>query len=323
MLGEYAVLEGAPAVLSPVNRFVTLTATQQTSACISIRLCFVPNQWQEFAFADINGLLASSEPDLALVRAAFRQAAKSELQLPNDGFALDLSSAEFTDPASRQKLGLGSSAAASVALATWLLQASESDCKVANVVAFAHALHTQFQGGVGSGADLVTSAVGAPCAVFPKSGGAPDFRGIVLPDNLFIMPIWSGSSASTPGLVKRFRRWQTEGGSAASQIANLCQLSKDGLLALQSGNAQNFIAVCDDYTALLASIGSASGLPIVTTAAASLHELAREHGGICKPSGAGGGDFCLFMTTFEEGLRTFRQALQPHMALSESPRLLR
>ena len=71
------------------------------------------------------------------------------------GLALRLDTSAFLDPVRGCKTGIGSSAALSVALALALQEMAQDDHDPVEV---AHQGHLDFQGGLGSGVDIATSA---------------------------------------------------------------------------------------------------------------------------------------------------------------------
>jgi mevalonate kinase len=110
--------------------------------------------------------------------------------------AVSLDTAVFRDPGSGSKIGLGSSAALTAALATALhaLGGDKADT-------VAHVAHRLFQGGAGSGVDIA-------CSI---EGGTVEYRmagrqatPVEWPAGLYFSVLWSGISADTGGRLARF-----------------------------------------------------------------------------------------------------------------------
>ena len=128
--GEYAVLDGAPAIAMAVNRRAEITVAARSSDDIAIR-SMGPGEHAD-----------TSVFDCVTDAAGFEYA--------NDySFMLDTSA--FVDADSEVKLGIGSSAALTVALSQALISLQNNDRDVGEVAANAH---RNFQQGVGSGVDI-------------------------------------------------------------------------------------------------------------------------------------------------------------------------
>ena len=139
---------------------------------------------------------------------------------PGAGFRLALDTSAFFDTAKaeRPKLGLGSSAALTVALAmAFIARAGQTTGHAGDEANHGHwlprllALHRKFQGGQGSGVDVATSLVGGLIAYQLHDGGErPTARPLAWPEGLHQRFIWSGRSASTPKFLAILRRWRAD-----------------------------------------------------------------------------------------------------------------
>ena len=157
--GAYAVLEGAPAIATAVDRFVVADALRTTP---------------------------SPTPE---VTAAFEGAPAP---------AVD-ASALFGGASADQKLGLGASAAilvASLAAKLALERGPLADLELASAV-FPRAVraHAEAQGG-GSGVDVAASAFGGTIA-FRRGGERPEALAVKLPAELVFEVWWSGRGVGT------------------------------------------------------------------------------------------------------------------------------
>jgi phosphomevalonate kinase len=161
LFGEYAVLRGAPAIVTAVDRRVRVRRV-----------------------ADTGYRLIGGQPDERLPQAVARATGTSYA-----GLEVDVST--FAD--GEEKLGLGSSAASVVALTAALLEDEAPDA----IWPAAFVAHRTFQDGKGSGGDVAASAFGGTVVVQPETEGPPAVEPLEWPHDLAVYPVWTGASADT------------------------------------------------------------------------------------------------------------------------------
>lgn len=170
--GEYAVLDGAPALVMAVDR--------RASAALA-----APGERSSDALPELLGAVCR----------------ELDIEPPSCGAALDTTAFYATDRAGhRRKLGLGSSAALTAALCRLLLPA---DAPLASVLRFALAAHRRFQAGHGSGLDVAASITGGLLS-FRLPGN--DIEALSWPGGLYYSVWWSGIPASTRASLEQWSR---------------------------------------------------------------------------------------------------------------------
>jgi phosphomevalonate kinase len=97
-------------------------------------------------------------------------------------------------------------------------------------------------------------------------------------------------------------------------IDNLREIAERFVAELQAGSATGAVAAAGRYGRRLAVLGAAASMPIVTDAFTRASDLAKEFGGIAKPSGAGGGDIGIAMFATPEAAHLFARALPKPLA---------
>ncbi len=270
LCGEYAVLDGAPAVVAAVARR---------------------------AVAHVADKPAPLSPFLAAVHAelARRHGRDAPATLRAARIRVD-SSALFDG---EQKLGLGSSAAATVAAVAAAL-ADDAPPLIHAVAHRAHAAAQAPRGARGSGADIAAAVWGGVLEVSGAGGlDAPAVRPLPWPADLTPVLVWTGHPADTVSLVARVREFATRAPAAhAACLAELAAPAAALAAALDRGDTSAAVAAIAAGALALAALGAAAGAPLVPDATEPLLRLARTHGGALKPTGAGGGDvlFALFPT---------------------------
>lgn len=297
LLGEYAVLEGAPALALAVNRQararVVLRADGEARVhAPDLKLADVPLR------IDADGLprwtRAQDAQSLRLVDTILRGLAAEGLGPPaGRGFELTLDSAEFFE--GPRKLGLGSSAALTVALASALAVYAGGGAATANRRVWLErllALHRGFQDGRGSGVDVAASLVGGLIAYRLTDEGLPRFEAAAWPERVQARFVWSGVSASTADFLARLADWRAaHPAQYAAHMQTLRTVAEAAARAVSDGRDADFLAAAADYAQALDAFAAACGLPIFSPAHRRARELAQDAGVVYKPCGAGGGDF--------------------------------
>jgi phosphomevalonate kinase len=295
-LGEYAVLDGAPAVVLALDRYVeaVIGPSEDGSCRLTVRASDVVER--RFAPATPSGT-----PLVDLVTSTV--AAPLAWSTTIDSQALFAGSA---------KLGLGSSAAA---LCAWagayhaFARGRGAAAPHPSVAALID-LHRRFQGGKGSGLDVAASYTGGAITFSLAASGVPQIGSVRLPNRVGFAGSFAGRSASTPGLVAHYRAWRRDRPREAEALMRrLTALAEAGCAALGVDDAAAWLDVFAAYGRGLQELGEAIGAEIVTAEHREIGAEAQRHGVAYKVSGAGGGDLGLACATDSERLEAFRQSV--------------
>ena len=191
LAGEYAVLTGAPAIVACVDRYVSVACEPVAGPAGEVALAGFDGG--RYAFTVEHGAVRWASPTDAtrLVDAVMAEVP------PETAVRLVVDSSSFHEDG--RKLGLGSSAAVAVALATALSGAANP----VDVLSQALAAHRAFQGGAGSGADVRAVAHGGTIAQV-AGGTATAVERLEWPEGLAACAVVTGQSASTVDRVGRF-----------------------------------------------------------------------------------------------------------------------
>jgi phosphomevalonate kinase len=324
LLGEYAVLEGAPALAMAVNRFaqvildpISLDHCLLDAPEIGISdLPFTLNQEEDLSFLTsisekVEKRLSFFSSTLKLIR-KIRQQGLSEL--PN--FKIKLDTSQFFHREDSQKLGLGSSAAVTVGLISALLQFGDNDfnpMRQSNQI-FEAALrsHRNAQENIGSGIDVAASVFGGILKYKiqdPEFSIPPFHEKLTIQPDLHILIIWTGKSASTSQFVRKVKAFkQTKSKDFERIINRMSAMSNSGIEAYAQKNISGFMEAIKQYSAAMKYLGEKSGIPIVSKIHQIISEIVIDGGGVYKPSGAGGGDLGIaFCKTIGEKEKIFHK----------------
>ena len=306
--GEYAVLDGAPAICMAVDRRVHVSITSADNDYHSVIAPGYSETVGRFR-ADEDGVeWLEGETEFALLAAAWKKVAAR----PVENLAIVLDSNEFNDAASSSKLGIGSSAALTVALTAALDLATGAKCSVHRIAA---AAHREFQGDKGSGADVACSLSGG--VVEYRMGDAPD-RALRWPDGLVYALLWSGVAASTTDKLRKLT-----GVEAIEAHAKLVAASETVANAWHGDQPTEIVTALSAFTSALSDFDIAHELGIFDAGHAELVSSAAASDVVYKPCGAGGGDLGIVIgadeaavmafvaVAKERGFRHLRLAIEP------------
>jgi phosphomevalonate kinase len=280
LAGEYAVLDGADAIVAAVDR----------------RAVAAPGAREPSAFLDA---LA------AVLRDGGEPAAAARV----DAVAVDTSALRRD----AVKLGLGSSAAATVAACAYALGPGAARDRIH---AFARAAHARAQGdrgARGSGADIAAAVHGGVIAVTPPRAteAIPRVRAIALPP-LELVAFWTGRPADTVPLVAAI----TAAAAARAEVRAAITAIADAAAGLAA--AATPAAAIDAITAggdAITRLAAVSGVELEPPVIAAARAIARAAGGAAKTTGAGGGDVAILVAPPGTDATALRAALAAAGAL--------
>ncbi len=283
--GAYAVLRGAPALVTAVERHVVADderapefRTNEVSAALSLL-----GRSDEHPYFDAS-------------------------ELRQDG----------------RKLGLGSSAAICAASVALLMRrdlsarGAPTDADIARgVYDVALLAHRTAQGG-GSGIDVAAACFGGTLrAVISGDEDRKDLAvtGAHLPLDLVIETWASPKAASTSEFVSRVFSLESRAPREFSRLFSpQIEASRQAVDSVERGDPAEFIEALSAQTRALLALGAAAGVPIVLPEVDSL-QACLEKGEAFLPSGAGGGDVTLFVARHESSDAFRQQARQKHFEL--------
>lgn len=296
LFGEYAVLYGAPAIITAVEhraqvRIVPLDTAERKSTVI-IRT----DHLRESSLRDtpiLHKIVSELES-----RNLFDVAALS-------GHQVELNTQSFF--IGDQKLGLGSSAALTVAILKALfcaMKVGESNDQYHLDLAID--CHRAFQGKFGSGADVAAAFLGG-CIKFSRDSYPEQ---VELPENLQLMFVWTGRAAATVPYLKHLAKWrEAEPAQFSIQFDKLHRLAHSGVGCLLQGQTADFIDIVRQFNYQLEELSDVAGLGFYTETHVELKNLVEGAGCTYKPSGAGGGDFGIIFSDDEGRLGPLQRSL--------------
>jgi len=287
LVGEYAVLEGGPALLIPVKQRAKVAIEASNESLVISRTTTVEKHSLKEALEHYP-LLQATVAELDCLE-----------QLQNSKLIMD-TSAFFSRGT---KLGLGSSAALTVAL----VRLFQSDTTTHERLAKALRCHLAFQKGIGSGADIALAAMDE--TIIFQLGKSP--TPAALPGDLYMLAIWSGEPASTTGYVAALNRWgQVNPDTYQSRINDLSNTAAECIAGLKDDDSQRVLAGIDQYGRRLKQLSSESGVNFYNQPHVEMRKKVELANCVYKPSGAGGGDYGIAYSTNKQDLLSLANKLE-------------
>jgi len=317
LFGEYAVLFGAPAAVAAIDRRAVVTLRPFAGSGWEVaapglvaqraRLEVEPDntvRWHDEKLGrDAFGLIDT------LLRGIGDSGSIDLVNLPPLAVTLDTRAFFESTGGWESKLGLGSSAALTVAFAsaleTWAAgePTTETEGRLQRLVD----LHRGVQGGAGSGIDVAASLLGGVIRFqLADDGSVAEAAPLDLPQDLRMVFVWTGRAASTGDFLGRLQARREESPREVDPVLDeLGAVSSDGVAALGDSNTAGFLDAVDTFWRALDQLGIVIGMPILSDEHHALRRISVDSGVRYKPSGAGGGDFGIGFTTDPDAASSF------------------
>lgn len=319
LIGEYAVLHGTPALVMAVDRQARVEVRASAPEACRIEAPQLSDEPFAFRITDEGRAVWSdrqaARAELALCRSLLDEAlvALDGQALPAPGgFQIRIDSGDLFiqgDDGRVSKLGLGSSAAVTVALSAALkrfLQPGTPELGPSDLEMLL-AGHRRSQGGRGSGLDLAAALTGGVIAYrFDRQGA--QVRSLVWPEDWPLLFVWVGEAASTGRFLEQYEQWRSQHAAAATGLWQaMDQCARRARTCVANAQLGQFMTCINNYRELMGKIGGCIDVPVISAPHQRLAALALEQCAAYKPCGAGGGDLGLFVASDHEQLARLRR----------------
>lgn len=276
--GEYAVLIGAPALAMAISRRASCSVQIADKGEWSIRS--QPSFWNgEFSLVEI----ARSQTN-DLIASALQQIGKTVALPSRAELSMDTRSLFHFG----KKMGLGSSAASLVSLYIAVCTLCEMEYSLEGALVLHDKVYKS-----GSGIDIATSYTGGIVQFQDR-----DVQSIKLPTGIKTRVLYVGTSTTTSDKVLLFKDWLSEQSKSTTERIK----SASEAVVNSVGQAADFLDALRYFVEIQEFIDSGSRIGIWGPQHRAMKSLANREGVLYKPSGAGGGDIGLAMSTDSEAL---------------------
>ena len=310
--GEYAVLDGAPAIVSTLKQKVNITIQKSDKKHNVYTTSVLQGVFPFTMDDDANVLWLEADPGVfgLLLQHAFK-ILKPKLK-ENLWIAVD--SSEFFRTAkdgTAIKLGIGSSAAVSVGITQALSQYQAIRSSPENLLSQANSIHQGLQGKQGSGIDVACCFADQGVIECTKDSVKNHTWSILnWPNGLHLKALTTSQYGSTNRLVANYQRasnlYPKEFKSALDQFLEITQSLSH---AWKSEDVDLIIDLLRAYDVHIKKLDKIGGIGIYTQVHADIQNIASTHNVFYKPSGAGGGDIGLAFSSSLDALSDFSDAI--------------
>ena len=306
LIGEYAVLEGATALVCAVDRYAesTICSSQDKSFILNAEAIGINDFHFNFDkygcvvfFSRVNDeirrKLTFFKSTIEYVYSYFKN---SHIQLPF--FNVTITTDAFYSEKLKTKLGFGSSAALTVSLVRALFAFSGTrhfNEEIQNkIFRLSMAAHHHAQSNLGSGIDIAASAFGGVLEYkvalnIRAEQLAP--KTVSTWDEMKPLVVWSGDSESTRKMVAGVSKLKKSKPDMYKKvIGKLIDTSQLGCQAYSERSKDKFLSAVKEYYHLMNELGEKSSMPIISNVHREIATIVETKGGVYKPSGAGSGD---------------------------------
>lgn len=293
--GEYAVLDGAPAIVSALNQRANIKIQKIDKQHNIFLTSAIDGIFPFIIDDDFNIVWLDSDPGaFGLVL----QCAINILEIKfKEKFCIDVNSSEFfqtTQDGKVQKLGIGSSAAVSVGIIQALTQhygISSSE----NLLKQANSIHQNLQGKQGSGIDVVCAFADQGVIECTKDSVKNHTWSILnWPHGLYLKVLTTNQGAPTKTLVANYQNARSLYSKEFKVVLEqFMEITKSLSTAWRSENVDLIIDLLSSYDGHIKKIDKIGNIGIYTKLHTNLQKTASRHNIFYKPSGAGGGDIGL------------------------------
>jgi mevalonate kinase len=291
LVGEYGVLEDGPVVVASIARYAKAQFVPRMDAMSKL----------------VSEVVKRTQVELGEIFAA----------LPPGSILVD--DEDFRH--NGQLVGLGSSAASSVAAVGALLETLGLPVATRRslVFAIADAGRRALAGRAGSGVESLAATYGGLVRVSRARGREPKAVPVVPPPGLSLVLFSVAPSVSAQRIAEDIRRYaRSDPVGFEDRTRTLRGLAQRFVDEIGAGRATGAIASASGYGDELAGLGRAAQVPIMNEPFDLARELARELGGVAKPSGAGAGSVGVAMFATPEAAALFRKACPPCLTVIEA-----
>ncbi len=310
LLGEYAVLEGAPALVCAVNRRASVRIYPEKGSEFSVHSPSLQTGVQPFILTpdrkvrfdpNLNPIISNKLHFFSDIFESVIESLNGERALPF--IRIELETNAFYSLELHRKLGFGSSSALTTALTKALAEVSETALTDSEIFSLALKAHRAAQGKRGSGIDI------AACTY----GGVLEYTLETVPKTISpwaelpLAVVWSGTSASTSKMVQRVSVLKQQNPALYKKlIERLTLVSQEGITAYREQRTDLFLSSVHGFYTALKELGEKSNTSIISGLHQQLAEMAAQNGVVYKPSGAGGGDIGLLFASSYQALKTVK-----------------
>jgi phosphomevalonate kinase len=293
ILGEYAVLYGSEALVTSVDRYSRISVSPSLADESEFEASNIENSYFRFKVIE-NSHLEMLTPVHSFMQFAQHAIEHVVKHLNSEGLRflpcrITADTSDFFDPEKNSKLGLGSSAAFSVAMVTALLDFNNHLIPPDEIFEMSQYIHYAAQGKRGSGIDIAASVYGG-ILKYKMIQASDGLEKVKEDGDIKMIYIWTGEPASTTNMLNILNKFQQSHPKMFTEIINRLKDLADKGCQIYGTDTNLFFEIISEYYTQMKILGDKAGIPIISPRHCEVAQLVMDMGAVYKPSGAGGGD---------------------------------
>ncbi|MAX29381.1 MAG: hypothetical protein CMG14_00200 [Candidatus Marinimicrobia bacterium] len=306
LTGEYMALEGGKAIILSTPQKARINLIENdfrqnifTSSIDRKSYNFIVNDPSK-----INWLKGNPIETGSILEEAIR---KFNRKFNNQSISIDTDEFFIND----KKIGIGSSAAVSVALIKAFNDLFQTELSSRQIIDYAIDIHRKAQRSEGSGFDVVSSYIESKAVVCRLLEGKNyEYSPIEFPEEIIVLAVLSDVSIKTSIMIKRYQDAKKKNPKYFLKQAEAMKAELDHLhSSLLKKDSQLIIEHLRTYNNLLLDLDSKFEVGIFNHHH-EMQELANSKNIFYKPSGAGGGDLGLMISHDRAGINGICEILK-------------
>ena len=306
--GEYAVLDGASAIVSALNQKVNIKIQKSDKEQNIFLTSALESDFPFIIDDDSNIVWLDTDPGIfGLLLQYAINIIKPKFK---EKFCINIDSSEFfqtTEDGKAHKLGIGSSAAVSVGIIQGLSRYHDISSSPENLLKQANSIHQALQGKQGSGIDVTCSFVNQGVIECTKDSIKNHTWSILnWPNGLYLKILITSKDASTKKLVTNYQRVKNLYPKEFKVVLDqLLEITKSLSTAWKSEDVDSIIDLLTNFASHIKRLDKIGDIGIYTRVHNDIQNIALRHNVFYKPSGAGGGDIGLALSSSLDSLNNF------------------
>jgi len=302
LCGEYMAIEGAKATLLSVNRLAEVTIEKVDSNMSKFETSALEKEFL-FELNDQSEVKWINESPKQF--GLFLEIAIKVLGIKPSGEKFSINTGGFFETGS--KIGIGSSAAISVAITKAINKYFKLNLDIREQLYSSLEIHNNFQNHSGSGLDVLSSFYGHPAIECSKHRNKSfEWTQVSIPKEVKIKFVKAPSSADTREMIKKYHSGKLKHENFFLQVSKEMKESLTILSeAYNENNPDEIINSIKKYSDLIIEMDRTLNIGIYSETDKEISILAEKEGLFYKPSGAGGGDLGIIIGESDSILNQF------------------
>jgi phosphomevalonate kinase len=304
--GEYAVLDGADAIILPTKQKACVSIEEGNSIENIFISSAINGRFSFLVSKDYSVIWTEENPGKygLFVESIFKQLKINS----SKKIIISIKTSDFYHD--DIKLGIGSSSAISVAIIRAFKQFYNLEMNSSTIMKNILNLHYITQGFKGSGVDIACSYANTGLIEASiNSVQEQKWKKIIWPDKLYMEVIFTRKEVSTQSMIEQYMIIKKDE-SIQELISHLIKITKIISTYWLNQDVTNILASLNQYDLIMRKIDNLAKLDIFSSIHNEIYELAKKDNIFYKPSGAGNSDIGIAFSESLDDMSRFLKSIK-------------